>query len=89
VDPVALSGEGEGEAQEQRRLPLVVPGGAGERVERVLTVDDLDQGVDGGRQPVARHVRDTGLRLRGGAIGDQVDEELLRVAVKLRRVDEP
>ena len=56
VDVAAVPRDGQGQAEEERGLLLVAPGGLAQRLQRVVTAEDRHQRLDGGRQPVAGNV---------------------------------
>ncbi|MFD0657658.1 hypothetical protein [Thermocatellispora tengchongensis] len=85
VDAVALTGDGERQAQEQRRTPLVALRGPGQRLQGLLTGGDRHEGFDGRRQPVALDVVDPGEGERRGAAGCEVREERFGAALQFRR----
>lgn len=84
VDAVAVTADGEGQAQEQRGAPLVQLVGQGQRLQGVLAGQDEDEGLDGGPEPVARHVVDPRRQVGRRAVGRQADDQRLGVAVQFR-----
>ncbi|MBB3730179.1 hypothetical protein [Nonomuraea dietziae] len=85
VDAVAVPGDGQGEAEEQGGVALVAVGGRGQRFEGVVAGEDRDERLDGRRQPEAGDVLE-GRGHRGrGAVGREVGEQSLCVAVEFSR----